>query len=87
MILVANNLSCNLILGMSFMQKSKLILDIYSQSCSFQFAPSVNIKLSQTAGKDLVSHMNVNNVYTGLSEMQTELDKLLKRFSNVLWVQ
>lgn len=77
---IVHNLSCNLILGVDFMQQHQLIIDFTIRNCYFKFNPDVKIPLACTV---MNSEQCLNSFGIQDDEMEKEVYRLIQSYPNV----
>ena len=83
---VIQKLTCEMILGSTFIRETGMLLDLSRNSCYFRFNPKVRIFLVGK-GKNAVCLSNLNSreqrLNTGCEDMKPFVEHLSKKYSNV----
>lgn len=79
-VLVLDQIGYNMVLGISFMKKSNMVLDLSRNECHFKFKPTVKVSLEMEA----LASEKFNNieVQVGIKEMLPNILRLMKKYPN-----
>lgn len=77
--LVLANLNYSLVLGCDFISQTQMVLDLSAQNCYFKFCTNIKVPLVLRP----FNHGNCNNLRVGCEEARNDVEKLVKKYSNV----